>query len=269
MSFYQRLCEKTRKHHIWFHRDGAGPGFKNEGIYYEHVVTTEGFNEAFSIMYHLRPPTRVRNVKLLKCEELKKVTDSPLRHHHLKTANIPRKGDLYTGRIPILFNQDVVAYRARPAKAYDKFEYYKNGAADEIIFVCRGSGTLESVFGKQRYRSEDYIVIPRGITYRLVPDQVEEEDYLILESVGPVRIPQRYLNHEGQIKMGAPYSERDLHGPTEIITIDREEDVDVLVKDGSRFTRVTLAHHPFDAVGWGGYLYPFTFNAQDFEPITR
>jgi len=71
-----------------------------KGIAYEHVMTTEGFNEAYSIMYHLRPPTRVRNVKLLKCEELKKVTDSPLRHHHLRTSNIPRKGDLYTGRIP-------------------------------------------------------------------------------------------------------------------------------------------------------------------------
>ena len=92
MPYYQKLGEMPRKHHIWFHRDGAGPGYKNEGIYYEHVVTTEGFNEAYSIMYHLRPPTRVRNVKLLKCEELKKVTDSPLRHHHLKTANIPRKG---------------------------------------------------------------------------------------------------------------------------------------------------------------------------------
>ena len=79
-------------------------------------------------MYHLRPPTRVRDVKLLKCEELKKVADSPLRHHHLKTANIPRRGDLYTGRIPILFNQDVVAYRARPEKAYDKFQYYPTAA---------------------------------------------------------------------------------------------------------------------------------------------
>src|SRR5204862_696705 len=101
MPYYQKLGEIPRKHHIWFHRNGAGPGYNNEGIYYEHVVTTEGFNEAFSIMYHLRPPTRVRNVKLLKCEELKKATDSPLRHHHLKTADIPRKGDLYTGRIPI------------------------------------------------------------------------------------------------------------------------------------------------------------------------
>ena len=29
-----------------------------------------------------------------------------------------------------------------------------------------------------------------------------------------------------------------------------------------------MAHHPFDVVGWDGYVYPFTFNAQDFEPIT-
>src|SRR5437016_6079587 len=86
------------------------------------------------------------------------------------------------GRIPVLFNQDMTAYRGRPEKAYGKYEYYKNGGADEIIFIFKGGGTLESVFGKQRYRAEDYIVIPRGITYRLVPDKVEEEDYLVLES---------------------------------------------------------------------------------------
>jgi len=268
MPYYQRLGEIPRKHHIWFHRNGAAPTYKNEGIAYEHVFTTQGFDEAYSIMYHLRPPTRVRKVELIKHWEPKKVADSPLRHHHLKTANIPRRGDLYTSRIPMLFNQDMTAYRARPAKTYDKFEYYKNGGADEIIFIFHGGGVVETVFGKLPYRAEDYIVIPRGITYRLVPDNVEEEDYLILESAGPVRIPQRYLNHEGQIKMGAPYSERDLHAPSELLTIDKEEDVDVLVKDGPRFTRVTLAHHPFDAVGWDGYLYPFTFNAQDFEPIT-
>jgi len=40
------------------------------------------------------------------------------------------------------------------------------------------------------------------------------------------------------------------------------------LKDRARFTRVVLASHPFDVVGWDGYLYPFTFNANDFEPIT-
>src|SRR5437763_16090378 len=178
MPFYQKLGEIPRKHHICIHSNGTGPGYKNEGIYYEHVVTTEGSNEAFSIIYHLRPPTRVRNVKSLKCEELKRAGDSPLRHHHLKTANLERRGDLYSGRVPILFNKDMTAWRARPAKPYGKFQYYKNGGADEIIFVFKGAGRIETMFGKQRYCAEDYIVIPRGITYRLVPDNVEEEDYL-------------------------------------------------------------------------------------------
>jgi homogentisate 1,2-dioxygenase len=26
--------------------------------------------------------------------------------------------------------------------------------------------------------------------------------------------------------------------------------------------------HPFDAIGWDGYLYPYTFSIYDFEPIT-
>ena len=46
MPYYLKIGEIPRKHHIWFHRNGEGPGYKNEGIYYEHVVTTEGFNEA-------------------------------------------------------------------------------------------------------------------------------------------------------------------------------------------------------------------------------
>ena len=49
---------------------------------------------------------------------------------------------------------------------------------------------------------------------------------------------------------------------------DREEDATVLVKDGQRLTRYTMAQHPFDVVGWDGCVYPFTFNADDFEPIT-
>ena len=49
MPYYQRLGEIPRKHHIWFHRNGAAPTYKNEGIAYEHVFTTQGFDEAYSI----------------------------------------------------------------------------------------------------------------------------------------------------------------------------------------------------------------------------
>jgi homogentisate 1,2-dioxygenase len=91
---------------------------------------------------------------------------------------------------------------------------------------------------------------------------------LVIESTGNVGIPPRYLNPDGQIRLGAPYYERDFHGPTEAGVIDKEQDVTILIKDGKRLTRYTLANHPFDVVGWDGMLYPFTFNADDFEPIT-
>lgn len=30
----------------------------------------------------------------------------------------------------------------------------------------------------------------------------------------------------------------------------------------------SLGHHPFDVIGWDGYLYPYIFNILDFEPVT-
>ncbi len=32
---------------------------------------------------------------------------------------------------------------------------------------------------------------------------------------------------------------------------------------------MTYAYHPFDVVGWDGYLYPYAFNIADFEPIVK
>lgn len=268
MPHYLQLGEIPRKHHIRFPR-AEEESFKGEGLHYEHVITTEGFDRAYSILYHRKPPTRVKSVELLREWAPRAAGPAPLRHHHLKSAALERKGDPYTGRVPIFFNADITCHRCRPATAMAQgYEFYRNGQSDDIIFVWRGGGWLESNFGRLRYRQDDYIVIPRGTIYRLVPDEVTQEDYLILESAHPVRIPARYLHPEGQIRLGAPYSERDFHGPSELAVSDDEGDFAVLLKDRARLTRVVLASHPFDVVGWDGYLYPFTFNANDFEPIT-
>jgi homogentisate 1,2-dioxygenase len=91
---------------------------------------------------------------------------------------------------------------------------------------------------------------------------------LVIESAGNISIPGKYLNKDGQLKLGAPYCERDLHGPSAVAGIDEERETTVLIKDGRRLTHYTLASHPFDVVGWDGMVYPYTFNALDFEPIT-
>lgn len=263
MVYYRRLGSIPPKRHIEHRHE---PGFRGEGIYYEEVVTTAGFGRAYSICYHLRPPTRVRKVESAGFARLEIVPQETLRHHHFKTGHFAPKGDVVTGRVPLLANSDIVISRCRPAQP--QTELYRNGAADEVLFVHRGSGRLLSMFGVLPFKPFDYIVIPHCTTYQVEFDAGAQPDLLILETPGNIAIPPRYLNPDGQIRLGAPYCERDFHGPTEELVIDREEDVTVLVKDGQRLTRYTLASHPFDVVGWDGFVYPFTFNADDFEPIT-
>jgi len=265
MPIYMKMGEVPPKRHTRLAIEPA-QSFLHEGLAYEHVVTTAGFDHAYSIMYHLRPPTRVTQVEWVENAPLQAAGDQPLRHRHLKSQDLPRAGEPVRGRAPLLFNQDMVCYRCRPAR--EQQALYRNGAADEVIFVYGGGGVLESSYGRLRYRQDDYIVIPRGTIYRLCPDDLAREDHLVLESHSAVRVPGRYLNPEGQIKLGAPYCERDFHAPTELVRIDSSDPTDVLVKDGSRLTRTVMAHHPFDVIGWDGMVYPFTFNAMDFEPLT-
>lgn len=263
MPFYRRLGSLPRKRHIAHLHEG---GFRGEGIYYEEVITLAGFGRAYSICYHLRPPTRARKLEAAGTLRPEIVPSATLRHYHLKTGQLPMAGDPITGRVPLLVNDDVLLARCRPAQAQQ--ELYRNATADEVLFIHRGQGTLQTMFGLLPFRPYDYVIIPRCITYRIEFDAGSQADLLVIEAAGNINIPAKYLNADGQLRLGAPYYERDLHGPRELLLIDREQDTTVLIKDGSRLTRYTLANHPFDVVGWDGMVYPFTFNADDFEPIT-
>jgi homogentisate 1,2-dioxygenase len=263
MPYYLKRGTVPRKRHLALQREG---GFRGEGIAYEEVVTSGGFGRAYSVVYHLRPPTRVRQVEAAGEVVVAEARQSALRHFHLRTARIERGGDPVSGRVPLLFNDDVVMSRCRPAAP--QAELYRNADADEVIFVHHGEGRLFSMFGVLPFRAFDYVVVPRCTTYLIEFTGADEPDLLVFESVGALGIPDRYVNPDGQVRLGSPYSERDFHGPSEPLVIDREEATSVLIKDGSRLSRYTMAHHPFDVIGWDGMVYPYTFNADDFEPIT-
>jgi homogentisate 1,2-dioxygenase len=85
---------------------------------------------------------------------------------------------------------------------------------------------------------------------------------------GHIEPPARYLNRYGQLLEHAPYSERDIRPPDELITHDETGEFEVRVKARHCITRYLYSHHPLDVIGWDGYLYPFAFNIEDFEPIT-
>src|SRR5262245_24477533 len=98
MPVYLKRGTVPRKRHIAHKHE---PGYRNEGIFYEEVVTTAGFGRGYSIVYHLRPPTRVKHVEAAGMEPLEAAEQTTLRHHHLKSGGIPAAGDPVTGRLPL------------------------------------------------------------------------------------------------------------------------------------------------------------------------
>ncbi len=256
MPFYQRRGEVPRKRHIVFRENGR--------LLTEEVMGLEGFSGNESILYHLESPCRVQ--RLGDFTPIVREEWIPETHAHRlqNTYDVPPEGDEIGGRRTLMWNADVEISFCRPSGSMDYF--FRNGEGDEVIFVHEGKGTLETIFGDVPYSDGDYIVIPRGTTYRFVPEG--EQRYLVFETPGLIEIPRRYRNQYGQILEGAPYYHRDIHPPTDLHT--RRERGEFLVKVRVRggYQDYVLDYHPLDVVGWDGYLYPWTFSIHDFEPIT-
>jgi homogentisate 1,2-dioxygenase len=256
VPFYQRLGDVPRKRHIQFRENGT--------LLTEEVMGLEGFTGNESILYHLHSPCRV--MKLDGFEDINRDEWVPAEHahRHFKTADVKPDGDEITGRRVLMWNNDVEISLCRPAAQMDYF--FRNGEGDEVIFVHEGSGTLQTTFGDVPYKEGDYIVVPRGTTYRF--DPVGAQRYLVFETPGLIEIPRRYRNEYGQLVEGAPYYNRDIHPPSELRTVREQGEFAVKVRVRGGYQTYVVDYHPFDVVGWDGYLYPWTFSVHDFEPIT-
>jgi len=259
MTYYYKLGEIARKRHTQFRQaDGS--------LYHEEVMGIHGFSGAQSILYHLRPPTAVRRVGLVPTAPLVFEEVGPLRPRHLRAAPLPPGGDAITGRVPLMGNSDVVLHMARPTKPMPY--WYKFAHGDDVLFIHEGTGALESQYGVLRYGPGDYLVIPTGVIWRLLPDAGSPQRMLVVESFGHVAPPRRYLNNYGQFLENSPYCERDIRPPDELVTYDEAGEFEVRVKARDQITCFVYDHHPLDVVGWDGHLWPFAFNIADFEPIT-
>lgn len=258
MPFYRRLGNVPQKRHTVFRRpDGQ--------LYNEELFGTQGFAGMSSLLYHHSPPTRVldfHHVASLAPVCWPQLTH---RHHHLRTGKIASSGDAITARRVLLYNDDVALAIATPDQPMPYF--YRNARADEIIFIHEGRGVLRSIFGTLPYRPHDYLVIPRGTTYHFDLGEGPHR-MLVVESHGPVETPRRYRNDFGQLLEHAPYCERDIRTPEELETHTERGAFEVRVKVGNQLMAYCYDQHPFDLVGWDGYLYPWALSLDDFEPIT-
>jgi homogentisate 1,2-dioxygenase len=260
MPFYHRLGNIPQKRHTQFRKpDGT--------LYREQVMGTKGFSGIQSILYHHYPPTQVSRVEKVRDWTIPMEESGANRHRHLKSFDVaqPKKNDPIDGRVYLLANEDVVIGVAAPTKPMDYF--FRNSDGDEVLFVHEGEGELQTVFGTLTYKPGDYMVIPVGTTYRLEMNS-ERSRFLVIETTGEITPPKRYRNEFGQLMEHSPYCERDIRVPERLDTWLEEGSFEVRVKARNALHSYTYDFHPFDVVGWDGYLYPWIFNIDDFEPIT-
>jgi homogentisate 1,2-dioxygenase len=145
--------------------------------------------------------------------------------------------------------------------------FFKNADADELIFVHKGSGSVQTMYGQLQFKYGDYILIPRGTVYKIEFDSADNR-LLIVESFSPIYTPKRYRNEFGQMLEHSPFCERDIQRPSNLVTFDEKGEFDVLIKKKGFIFPYVYLYHPFDVVGWDGHHYPYAFSIFDFEPIT-
>ena len=259
MSYYYKLGEIPHKRHVQFRQpDGS--------LYHEELMGIHGFDGIQSILYHIHPPTRVAKAELVEKVAIEYEDQEHLRHRHFRSAEIDKGGDAISSRVPMMGNSDVVLYVARPTE--EMSYWYRFAHGDETLFIHDGTGVLESQFGLLRYRPGDYLVIPTGVMWRLIPDAGVEQRMLVIESFGHIDPPKRYINRYGQFLEHSPYCERDIRPPEKLEAKNESGEFEVRVKARESISRFIFPHHPLDVVGWDGHLWPYAFNIEDFEPIT-
>jgi homogentisate 1,2-dioxygenase len=257
MPMYHTLGQIPHKRHTQFRRpDGK--------LYTEQLMGSRGFSGRSSLIYHHNMPTQAKEIKKVQDTGVKYATEQGLRHYHFKTKGLTKSGDPITGRVTLLHNNDVSMAIAVPDKPMDYF--YRKGQGDDMYFVHEGSGRLQTIFGELHYRPGDYLVIPRGTSYKFVPEGPQR--YLVIESASSIETPKRYRNEYGQLLEHAPMSERDIRKPERLETFTDRGQYEVRIKARNQITAYEFQFHPLDVVGWDGFLYPYAFNIEDFEPIT-
>lgn len=256
--YYHALGTIPHKRHTIFRREDGK-------LHTEELFGAEGFHGNSSLLYHYHMPTRVLRIEEGKQYVVKAADEKILRHRLLKTKNIPTGGDPVSGRKVLMFNNDIQIGVARPNGSMNYF--YRNGEHDELLFIHEGEGHIQSVFGRLDFGYGDYIYLPRGTTYQMI-FETEENRFLFVESTGPIGFPKRYLSEMGQFMENSPFCERDFRLPSEQLFFEEKGEFEVRIKKAGRFHHYFFDYHPFDVVGWDGYLYPWIFNIKDFEPIT-
>lgn len=215
-----------------------------EGLY-EEEHGRKGFFGRVAQLYHENPLTSWTKIE-----------------GSLKPRNLPsvfEKEELQNQFIPFLTNSDVTLSMGTLSKSPEYF--WRNADFDELYFIHEGEGTIETTFGKIPYTKGDYLILPRGLTYKIYLKQTSK--ILKIESTSEFEQPTR-----GILGPNALYDQTAIFVPEASPGSEQDKsEYTIEIKYDGEMTKLTYPFNPLDVRGWKGDLYPWKLSIYDYCPI--
>jgi len=133
--------------------------------------------------------------------------------------------------LTVFYNNEVAVSISRRTSAMPFC--FRNADGDELYFIHQGKGVLCSDYGPLRYEEGDYILIPKGTIYQMLPDGSDNFS-LIVQARGEIGFPER-----GNIGHYAPFDYGVLETPEPKPVQDDGCEWELLVKRHGRATRLS------------------------------
>src|ERR1035437_72833 len=168
----------------------------------------EGFFGRVSHLYHVHPPTGWTRI------------EGNLRPHAFYLDRV-KPSDMTDPRgtsEPVLYNDDLILSISRRSEAAPF--YSRNADGDELFFIHKGTGKIETDFGMLDYEPGDYVVMPRATTYRFLPS-IKDNFIVCVEAHSEIMPPTP--EQKGILGMHALYDMSAITIP-EFIPYEKKQD---------------------------------------------
>lgn len=209
-----------------------------------------GFSGQVAMLYHKDSPYEVLRVE----------GDSFIGEGSVLNAPADDLTDARGGFLPLLENENLVVGVSRRSAAMPYC--YRNTIGDLLYFVHKGTGTFATEFGPLEYEVGDYILLPKGTTFRIFPD-TEDNLFYVTQSTAPIGFTEHV-----QVGRHVPFDPSIITIPDVVdYDWDPRDEWELFVQHPGGNTSVFYKNCPMDLVGWKGDLFPFKINIRDIIPL--
>ena len=136
-----------------------------------------------------------------------------------------------------------------------------NADGEMLIVPQQGTLRLTTEMGRIDLAPQQVALVPRGVRFRVAPQEGEARGYVCENYGAPFRLPEL-----GPIGANGLANVRDFETPVAWFE-DVDQPVELIQKFQGGLWSTSLPHSPFDVVGWHGNLAPCRYDLRRFNTI--